>query len=123
MFMKLDINIFQMLNEIAESADITQEEWAKASGSKQPRISELVSMASTGEANGRAFTLDKFLKLYRGMEIIMGTETLKEKFSKKIDREKDPRKRILAKVAVVCQYGDDEKLSDLERLVDLVLKK
>jgi predicted XRE-type DNA-binding protein len=123
MLMKLDINIFQMLNEIAESADITQEEWAKSAGSKQPRISELVKMLSTGEANGRAFTLDKFIKLYKGLEKIMGTDKLQEKFSKKIEKEPDPRKRVLAKVAVVCQDGDDQTIANLENLINLVLKK
>lgn len=122
MRMRLGIELFKYLKEIADDNGVSQVDWAKAAGTHQPRISELVQLLEGREpADSRLFTLEKFITLHRGLTKLLGVSVVTESMAKKISQEEDRTKRILSKVAMLLEAADDQGEENLERQLDLLI--
>jgi hypothetical protein len=87
----LDIKAFLPLDSIRDRHDLLDKDWAKVSGLKHgARISELRAMA-TGKRPvvDRAFHYRKWIALLRGLETILGEETVKKELADLLEKSTD----------------------------------
>lgn len=126
--MKLSIDVFKCLSDIAEQHKITQSEWAVMSGLEQPRIAELKKLyrmkcdKSAAGSMGRAFTLDKCTKLYRGLRKILGEGLMKKEMLECANKELDPTKRLI--LLVLALEGNVESdILYVEQTMRMIIEK
>lgn len=107
--MTLEISIFEAMAEVIEEGGFKDKEWAKASFIPAPRISDCYRMLRLEKLDkrseeylelkkkvGRAFTVDKALKMIQGVRNLMGNKGMK-KLVKKLDRVKSQDQRNFIK--------------------------
>jgi pyoverdine/dityrosine biosynthesis protein Dit1 len=133
--LEVDVKIFEVLARIAEQNNISDTKWSKSSwpkagGNPQSRIGEIrqivrimkgenISQEEASRRIRRKFTIEKMLALYRGLSQILGEDVVSEEILKAIDKEKDPRKRLILTVMLI----PDHQLEKVETLLEVFLER
>jgi hypothetical protein len=124
--MKINIEVFNMLNSIAKLHNISDVEWAEASQIRRPTISELrrINRAAhkTGQDSGirRACTLEKIIRLYAGLRIKVGSAILNEALRNCIETESNQDIRLLLLI-LILQSAKDENKDEAEAMLKVLI--
>jgi hypothetical protein len=125
--MKMNLELFKLLNDIAAENGISQEKWGESSGIPQPRISEFSVQLKGGKLNqSRYFTLKRFLQLYVGLKTLLGESKLKQALMAKAEGQGNVAIEMWAKLALLLESDDKkekEKIVKLKMFVDMLLKE
>ena len=120
--MKVNIAIFQCLDDIASHKQITDEDWAVRSNIRRPTISELRRIArNPNMKTGRACTIEKVTSLYNGLIKLLGGEALRKHIERCIEKEPDQTTRITL-LALATSDADQEGKDLIEQTMKMVLK-
>lgn len=115
----IHIEVFDIMDEIKTAYNFDDKDWAKASYGErryQSRISEIRKIAkspSTDEKTGRAFSYDKCVKLFKGLQELIGVSALKKELLKRIDRLKKEGKKKEAMMCMILALGDHDEESTM----------
>ena len=113
--MKINIQIFEMLDKLAKSHHITDVQWAQAAIMRRPTIPELRQIsrkAATGASSvgsKRACTLEKILKLSYGLSNIVGGTVVNLKLKVFIEGETDQNIRLLLLMLILQNAPKEQK--------------
>lgn len=98
-------NVFEALDKIREAHNVQGTEWSKLSGLPAPRISELRK-----RAKNRACTIDKVLKLTRGLQKIIGGTVLHSAIMERVNKVTDKKEKTLLLILFSISDDDNESL-------------
>jgi len=98
-------DIFETLDQIRALNNVQDTEWSRESGLPAPRISELRKRAKK-----RACTVEKILKLTRGLQRIIGGSVLQKAILDKVESATDKKQKIILLVLLGIADSDDESL-------------
>ena len=119
----ISIEVFEVMQMVAEKHGIKQTEWAKAAFGRsdyQSRISELITKAENKEtATGRAFSVDKCMKLLNGLEKILGGDIVSKELKEMLKKAKTDRERLI----ILALAAKDDDVSILRKQVEAVVLK
>ena len=114
--MKINIDIFDVMDSMARSCGIKDVEWAQAAGIRRPTIYDLRKMSiiykEKGENKkmGRVCTIDKLVTLYKGLEkLLPGGVDLARDLRKAIEKETDKKKKLRMYVMLLEELDDDDR--------------
>jgi hypothetical protein len=124
--MKVDIEVFRKLNDIAIRHSISSVKWAKDSDLAQSRIAELRKLAKERGSvpnvkTGRECTYEKIMSLVAGLKKVLGAEVVKKELLNAIKNEKN-RSRKLFLMALVLGELSDEAQKQAESMWELIIK-
>ena len=118
--MRLDIEVFEILESIRRSEGISIAAWAKASGMQRPRIHETrtyVQQRRQGVDNprtGAVWTYDKFFQLAAGLRKIMGKAKFLAEINQKISEATDVDSILHLRILAM----DDEEKRRLLQMIN-----
>ena len=126
--MKISIRVFDCLDKVAKRHRITDIVWAEAAKIRRPTIPELRRLSRTaasgvkGETDvKRSCTLDKILKLYSGLRIILGDAIVSEALKNYVTTERDQFLRLQLLI-LMLRDAKKEKRNKAEDLLKSVVK-
>ena len=121
----MNIKSFAILDTIRERNDVMDKDWAKASGLKHgSRISELRAKANgTREVVDRSFHYKKWIALLKGLESILGGESVKKELAELLESSSNLDEKNLLLLTAVPEDRKMDLFNYLQLLVQAPAKK
>jgi hypothetical protein len=121
----MNIKTFAILDTIRERNDVMDKDWAKASGLKHgSRISELRAKANgTREVVDRSFHYKKWIALLKGLESILGGESVKKELAELLESSSNLDEKNLLLLTAVPEDRKMDLFNYLQLLVQAPAKK
>ena len=121
----MNIKSFAILDTIRERNDVMDKDWAKASGLKHgSRISELRAKANgTRDVVDRSFHYKKWIALLKGLESILGGESVKKELAELLELSSNLDEKNLLLLTAVPEERKKDLFNYLQLLVQAPAKK
>ena len=121
----INIKSFALLDTIRERNDVMDKDWAKASGLKHgSRISELRAKANgSREVKDRSFHYKKWIALLKGLESILGGESVKKELAELLELSSNLDEKNLLLLTAVPEERKTDLFNYLQLLVQAPAKK
>ena len=121
----IKIEMFSLLDEIRKRHGVMDKDWAKEAGlTHGSRISELRAIAENRrDVADRAFHYQKWCGLMKGLQSILGEETVRKELVDLLAKAKTKEEKLVLLVSILSDDRKDQAISYLELLAQAPEKK
>ena len=124
--MKVDIRVFHALDDIAKTNNVSDADWAKASGMNRARLFELRKIYASLDNQDKyayKFTISRLISLYRGLYRCIGGSKLNEHLLTFLKNEPDVDVRLTFLILLHYDTNLKSKLDMEKYLTDSLTPK